>query len=153
MQRFPIGAITDEFSPDISVGAEAMQGLGMKGAELRVWAAKISWTLAMPRWPGRLKLSMTMRSAGDLDRFAPAEVHAADAPEVDTRFQQDIFASKHTFEDQPRLAQQAFEIAKSTGAKDRSRVFLLARGRTRGECSNAWWMPYRNWPIRRPSTV
>ena len=40
-----------------------------------------------------------------------------DAPDVDTRFQQDIFASKHTFEDQPRLAEHAFKIAKLMDAK------------------------------------
>ena len=34
------------------------------------------------------------------------------APEVDSRFQHDIFASKHTFEDQPRLAEHAFKLAK-----------------------------------------
>ncbi len=34
------------------------------------------------------------------------------APEVDGRFQQDVFASKHTFEDQERLAGRAFEIAR-----------------------------------------
>ena len=40
-----------------------------------------------------------------------------DAPEVDARFQQDSFASKHTFGDQPRLAARAFEIAERTGAR------------------------------------
>jgi sugar phosphate isomerase/epimerase len=33
------------------------------------------------------------------------------APEVDSRFQHDVFASKHTFEDQPGLAERAFDIA------------------------------------------
>jgi predicted SAM-dependent methyltransferase len=36
--------------------------------------------------------------------------------QVDTRFQQDVFASKHTFEDQPRLTERAFAIAKLMGA-------------------------------------
>jgi len=40
-----------------------------------------------------------------------------DAPEVDSRFQQDMFASKHTFADQSRLAARAFEIANRTGAR------------------------------------
>jgi sugar phosphate isomerase/epimerase len=39
------------------------------------------------------------------------------APAIDSRFQQDIFASKHTFEDQPRLTERAFEIARRTGAR------------------------------------
>lgn len=38
-------------------------------------------------------------------------------PELDTRFQQDVFASKHTFEDQPRLAERAFKLCEMTGAK------------------------------------
>jgi sugar phosphate isomerase/epimerase len=39
------------------------------------------------------------------------------APDTDSRFQQDAFASKHTFEDQPRLTKRAFEIAHRTGAR------------------------------------
>ena len=39
------------------------------------------------------------------------------APEIDSRFQQDMFAAKHTFEDQPRLAEHAFKIAKRAGAR------------------------------------
>ena len=38
-------------------------------------------------------------------------------PEIDTRFQQDIFNSKHTFEDQPELLDRAFRIAKFFGAR------------------------------------
>jgi sugar phosphate isomerase/epimerase len=40
-----------------------------------------------------------------------------DSPPVDTRFQHDVFASKHTFADQPRLAERAFFIARRFGAK------------------------------------
>jgi len=36
---------------------------------------------------------------------------------VDTRFQQDMFAAKHTLADQPRLARRALEIAGRTGAR------------------------------------
>jgi len=36
MSAMKIGAITDEFSPDIAVAVEAMREIGMKGAELRV---------------------------------------------------------------------------------------------------------------------
>ncbi|MCU1294409.1 MAG: sugar phosphate isomerase/epimerase [Bryobacterales bacterium] len=39
------------------------------------------------------------------------------APEVDERFGHDAFASKHTFEDQPRLIERAFYIAHFFGAK------------------------------------
>src|SRR4029077_19864995 len=39
------------------------------------------------------------------------------SPPVDSRFQHDVFASKHTFEDQPRLAERAFGIAKKFNAR------------------------------------
>ena len=40
-----------------------------------------------------------------------------DAPAIDERFQQDVFGSKHTFADQPRLAARAFDVCERTGAK------------------------------------
>ena len=39
------------------------------------------------------------------------------APDVDQRFQQDMFAAKYSFQDQPRLAERAFGIAKRSGAR------------------------------------
>ena len=39
------------------------------------------------------------------------------APALDERFQHDVFASKHTFADQERLAARAFDIAERMGAK------------------------------------
>jgi sugar phosphate isomerase/epimerase len=40
-----------------------------------------------------------------------------DSPEVDARFQQDVFAATNTYADQPRLADRALEIAERTGAR------------------------------------
>src|ERR1017187_106402 len=40
-----------------------------------------------------------------------------DSPEVDARFQQDMFAAVHTFADQPRLTARALEIADRSGAR------------------------------------
>jgi sugar phosphate isomerase/epimerase len=37
-------------------------------------------------------------------------------PPLDPRFQQDVFGSSYTFDDQPRLARRAFEIAEKAGA-------------------------------------
>ena len=52
-----------------------------------------------------------------------------DAPAIDARFQQDVFGSAYTFEDQPRLTRRAFEVAERTGATI-IRVFsVLAHGR------------------------
>jgi L-ribulose-5-phosphate 3-epimerase len=117
MQRFPIGAITDEFSPDISVAAAAMHGLGMKGAELRVVGGKNIIDLS----DAEIARTVEILHDNGLQVISIAspllKCTLPDAPEVDSRFQQDIFASKNTFADQPRLAERAFEIAKNTGAK------------------------------------
>jgi L-ribulose-5-phosphate 3-epimerase len=112
-----IAAITDEFSPDLSLALDAMSGIGMTGAELRVL------------W-GRNIMDLTdedLRRARDLIQAKGMEVISIaspilkcvlpGAPEVDTRFQQDVFASKHTFEDQPRLTDRAFRIAEFMNAK------------------------------------
>ena len=46
MLRFPLGAITDEFSiDDLDAALRAMRAVGMTGAELRVvFGAQTSWT-------------------------------------------------------------------------------------------------------------
>jgi sugar phosphate isomerase/epimerase len=117
MPSIEVGAITDEFSPDIRVAADAMQELGMKGAELRVINGKNVMDLSDGELDAALEV---VRNAGlQVVSIASPILKCTlpDAPDVDARFQQDVFASKHTFEDQPRLAQRAFEIAKRSGAK------------------------------------
>jgi L-ribulose-5-phosphate 3-epimerase len=117
MQRFRIGAITDEFSSDISIAAAAMHELGMKGAELRVVGGKNIMDLS----DSEIAQTLSVLQGYGLEVVSIAtpllKCSLPDAPEVDSRFQQDIFNSKHTYEDQPRLAERAFEIAKLTGAK------------------------------------
>jgi L-ribulose-5-phosphate 3-epimerase len=117
MQRFRIGAITDEFSSDISIAAAAMHELGMKGAELRVVGGKNIMDLS----DGEIAKTMSILQEYGLEVVSIAtpllKCSLPDAPEVDSRFQQDIFNSKHTYKDQPRLAERAFEIAKLTGAR------------------------------------
>ena len=56
-----------------------------------------------------------------------------DAPEVDPRFQQDMFASKNTIEDQPRLTARAFEIAKPS-ARALSACFRTGARWSRSKC-------------------
>ncbi len=111
------GAITDEFSPALAIATAAMEELGMKGAELRVVNGKNILDLLDDELDAALSL---VRNAG-LEVIAIAspilKCTLPDAPPVDERFQQDIFASKHTFADQPKLAKRAFEIAKRSGAK------------------------------------
>lgn len=114
---FPIAAITDEFSQDLETAARSMSAVGMTGAELRMVDGKNIIDLT----------DAELDRAGEILRRHSLEIISIaspllkcvlpDAPDVDPRFQQDIFASRHTFADQPRLADRAFEIAEKTGAR------------------------------------
>ena len=57
------------------------------------------------------------------------------APDIDSRFQQDIFGSSYTFEDQPRLTARAFDVLERTGARI-VRVFSYWRTVDPSECFN-----------------
>jgi L-ribulose-5-phosphate 3-epimerase len=117
MQRFRIGAITDEFSSDISIAAAAMRELGMKGAELRVVGGRNVMDLSNAELAQALDI-LHRNSLEVISIASPLlKCSLPDAPEVDSRFQQDIFNSQHTWKDQPRLAERAFEIAQLTGAR------------------------------------
>ena len=111
MPHSPLAAITDEFSPDLETAARAMASLGMTGAELRMVSGKNIIDLTDQE---------VARAVAILRAFGLTIVSIAspvfkcvlpDAPEVDTRFQQDVFAAQHTMADQPRLARRAIEIA------------------------------------------
>jgi L-ribulose-5-phosphate 3-epimerase len=115
--RFRIAAITDEFSPDLDIALRSMSEVGMTGAELRMVFGKnivdlsdeeLERAIAMVRTHGMEIISI----ASPLLKCT-----LPDAPDVDARFQQDSFAAKHRFEDQPRLTARVFEIARITGAK------------------------------------
>ena len=115
--HFRIAAITDEFSPDIETAVRSMSSIGMTGAELRMVFGKniidltdeeLDRAIAIVRGAGLEILSI---ASPLLKCVLP------NAPAVDARFQQDMFAAKHTFEDQPRLTTRAFEIARRTGAR------------------------------------
>ncbi len=114
--KIPIAAITDEFSTDLAVALDAMVEIGMTGAELRViWGKNImnldDNELARARdLIGERHLEVTSIASPILKCVLPG------APDVDTRFQHDVFASRHTFDDQPGLAERAFAIAKFFGA-------------------------------------
>jgi sugar phosphate isomerase/epimerase len=117
MSLYPIAAITDEFSPDIEVAVRSMRQLGMKGAELRMVFGKNIIDLSDEELDRAIAI---VRGAGlEIISIASPLLKCVlpDAPEVDSRYQQDIFASKHTFEDQPRLTARAFQIAQRTGAR------------------------------------
>lgn len=111
-----LAAITDEFSADLDVALDAMASVGLTGVELRTIKgrnivdfsdAEIDEVMARVQARGMAVISI---ASPVLKCVLP------DAPALDTRFQQDAFASRHTFDDQPRLAARAFDIATRTGA-------------------------------------
>ena len=115
--QIPIAAITDEFSPDLETALAPMVEIGMKAAELRVVFGKNIMDLSDAELDRALALTKA-RSIEIISIASPLlKCVLPNAPAVDSRFQQDIFASKHTFEDQPRLTEHAFEVAKRMGAK------------------------------------
>ena len=131
--HFPIAAITDEFSPDLDTAARSMSEIGMAGAELRMVSGKNIIGLTNEELDRAIA---TVRGHGlEIISIASPLLKCVlpDAPEVDARFQKDVFASAHTFEDQPRLADRAFEIAQRTGARI-VRVFSYWRTVRPAEC-------------------
>lgn len=115
--KLRIAAITDEFSPNLETALEAMKPIGMTGAELRVIDGKNIMNLSDDELK-RVKDTLDSRGFEVISIASPVlKCVLPNAPDVDTRFQQDIFASKHTFDDQPRLAAHAFKLAKFFGAR------------------------------------
>jgi L-ribulose-5-phosphate 3-epimerase len=115
--KIPIAAITDEFSPDLEIALEAMQEIGMSGAELRVVSGKNIMDLSDAELDKVAEL-IAARGFEVISIASPLfKCLLPDSPAIDSRFQHDVFAAKHTFEDQPRLAESAFSIAKKFGAK------------------------------------
>ncbi len=115
--KIQIAAITDEFSPDLAAALPVMREIGMASAELRVVSGKNIMDLNdAERTQAKEQISdagMTVISiASPLLKCVLPGDH-----EVDGRFQQDVFGSKHTFDDQARLAERAFELAHFFGAR------------------------------------
>lgn len=115
--KIPIAAITDEFSPSLAEAIPVLTEIGMRAAELRVIDGKNILDLSEDE---------LRRAKEILDRAGLPVISIAspllkcilpNGPGLDSRFQRDVFASKHTFEDQPKLAAQAFQVAKFFGAR------------------------------------
>ena len=115
--KIPIAAITDEFSPMLSEAIPVMKEIGMTGAELRVVNGKNIMDLS----EDELK-----RTKEDLDKAELPVISLAspllkcilpNAPPLDSRFEHDVFASKHMYEDQGRLAESALKLANFFGAR------------------------------------
>jgi L-ribulose-5-phosphate 3-epimerase len=115
--KIPIAAITDEFSPDLEIALKAMTEIGMSGAELRVVSGKNILDLSDEELDRAAEL-VAARGFRVISVASPLfKCLLSDSPAIDSRFQHDVFAAKHTFEDQPRLAERAFFIAKKFGAR------------------------------------
>ena len=117
MQHFAIAAITDEFATDdLDVALGAMSEIGMTGAELRVVSGRNIIDLTddeVARARGRVE-AHGMRVLSIASPLLKCVL--PDGPPIDERFQQDVFGSTYTFEDQPRLTRRALEIAEKAGA-------------------------------------
>ena len=114
--KIPIAAITDEFSPDLETALDVMQEIGMQAAELRVVWGKNIMDLSDAELD-RIGKITSSRGIKIISIASPLlKCVLPNSPPIDSRFQHDVFASKHTFEDQPRLAERAFQIAKKFDA-------------------------------------
>jgi len=134
--RLPIAAITDEFSPNLARTLPYLREIGMTGAELRVVNGKNIMDLTDDELL-RARDLLTEAGLTVISIASPLlKCVLPNAPDVDSRFQHDIFASKHTFADQPRLAERAFQIAKLFGARI-VRVFSYWRTARPEECFDA----------------
>jgi sugar phosphate isomerase/epimerase len=118
MQRFPTAAITDEFATeDLDAALRAMREVGMTGAELRVLFGRNAIDLSDDELDA-VRTAVERHGMRVLSLASPLlKCVLPDAPPVDARFQQDVFGSAYTFEDQPRLTRRAFEVAQRTGAR------------------------------------
>lgn len=115
--KLPTAAITDEFAVDLDKAVEAMAEIGMTGAELRVVFGKNILDLT-DQEVERARQIAASRGLQVISLSSPLlKCVLPDAPPIDQRFQHDVFASQHTFDDQPRLTKRAFEIAHKTGAR------------------------------------
>jgi len=135
--HFPVAAITDEFSADLETAVRSMRELGMTGAELRMIDGRNIVDLS----DEQLDRAIAIVGDAGLEIVSIAspllKCVLPDSPEVDARFQQDMFASKNTFADQPRLTARTFEIAAE---------LVRAGGLDVGQLSQRL---YENYPRRR----
>jgi len=115
--KLPIAAITDEFSQDLERALDAMAEIGMTGAELRMLWGKNIIDISDAELDHALRLirARGMEVVGIASPLLKCVLPGG--PEVDERFQKDLFAAQYNYEDQPRLAQRAFEIARKAGTK------------------------------------
>jgi L-ribulose-5-phosphate 3-epimerase len=111
-----LGAITDEFSPDLTIAAAAMAGLGLTSAELRLVGTKnvVELSLREVREAKRLLAGHGI----DIPALA-SPLLKCDCPgagEMQDGIGRDIFGSAYSYADQGDLAKRTFEVANEAGA-------------------------------------
>ena len=113
----PIAAISDEFSPDFDVALDAMQAAGVSGVELRTIGGRNIVDLTDSEIE-RAAIAAKERSMPIVALASPLlKCVLPGGPPVDEHFQQDVFGSRFTADDQPRLTRRVFNIASMTGAR------------------------------------
>ncbi|HEX4771399.1 MAG TPA: sugar phosphate isomerase/epimerase family protein [Bryobacteraceae bacterium] len=109
--RLPIAAITDEFSPSLPQALTVMKEIGMTAAELRTVDGKNLVDLSQDE-VAQVRHQLDSAGLPVISIASPLlKCVLPDSPALDGRFQQDAFASRHTFADQPRLTDRALELA------------------------------------------
>lgn len=115
--RIPIAAITDEISPSLEKAIPVMKEIGMTAAELRVINGRNILDMSDEEW----KRARDALDAADLPVISIAspllKCLLPNGPPLDSRFEHDVFASHHTFEDQARLTDRAIAAANYFGAR------------------------------------
>lgn len=115
--RLALGAITDEFSPDLSTALSAMAESAMTAVELRTIGGRNIVDLSNDEID-------EVRDAVDAAGMRVVSIASPvlkctlpDGPPIDPRFQQDVFGSTRTFDDQPALIERTFDVAARAGAQ------------------------------------
>ncbi len=138
----PIAAITDEFSADVDIALPAMAAVGMTGAELRLISGRNIVELGDDEVM-RVRERVEHHGLRVLSIASPLlKCVLPGGPPVDARFQQDVFGSSYTFDDQPRLTERAFDVAAKTGARI-IRVFSYWRTTAPERCFDSIVMALR----------
>ncbi len=115
--KIPIAAVTDEFSSSLEEAIPLMREIGMSAAELRVVNGKNILDLRQDELQ-QAKEALDSAGLPVISIASPLlKCVLPNGPPLDSRFEHDVFASSHTFDDQPRLTERAIEVAKFFGAR------------------------------------
>lgn len=112
-----LGAITDEFSPDLAIALAAMREAGLAGVELRLVNGRNILALSDEEIAAA---RAAIEAAGMATVAIATPLLKCTLPSggpLDTRLPHDVFGSPFTIDDQPRLTQRAFDVAERLGAR------------------------------------